>query len=359
MSFEVFPYTNFHEMNLDWLISLVKKLAKEWEETGKDWKEFREYVENYLKNLKVPEEVQKILEEMKNNGELNNIIENVIFNFTKLKPDEETGKDGYLYYKETFKDYSVEKNIPSTYESLSKGTGDSSNSFSVGSFNVVIENSLRNKGMFVSYLYRITNTLINWCKADYVSLQETWDLPDYPCLESYGKGYYKEHSSIFEQNIYPSGKVGTSLFSRKTDISNKRGNTFTQGEGSYSFFQIVRSGVTIGIYSVHLDHHRTATSAQLKEIYNLTLADKCREHIVVGDFNLNFNNDEIISLKPFTDAGYQFVFTEDTTIDWGCIDNIVYSNGLTMSNKEVLDISYLRDLGFDYDHFPIRCTFTL
>ena len=41
MSFEVFPYTNFHEMNLDWLISLVKKLAKEWEETGKDWKEFR------------------------------------------------------------------------------------------------------------------------------------------------------------------------------------------------------------------------------------------------------------------------------------------------------------------------------
>ena len=74
---------------------------------------------------------------------------------------------------------------------------------------------------------------------------------------------------------------------------------------------------------------------------------------------MNFNNDEILALKPFTDAGYKFAFTENTTIEWGCIDNVVYSDGLNMSNKEVLDISYLRDLGFDYDHFPIRCTFTL
>ena len=33
MAFERFPYSNFHDLNLDWIIEQVKTLAAEWEQT--------------------------------------------------------------------------------------------------------------------------------------------------------------------------------------------------------------------------------------------------------------------------------------------------------------------------------------
>lgn len=76
MSFEVFPYTNFHEMNLDWLIEKMKELVKEWMDVDKKWEEIRELIENFLDNVEadISAEVKKQLKVMLGNGELEAII---------------------------------------------------------------------------------------------------------------------------------------------------------------------------------------------------------------------------------------------------------------------------------------------
>ena len=73
-AFRNFPYSNFHQMNLDEIIKIVKTLSEEWTEVQDDWVNFRAFVNNYLANLDVSEEVRKNLEDMLNSGEFNQII---------------------------------------------------------------------------------------------------------------------------------------------------------------------------------------------------------------------------------------------------------------------------------------------
>ena len=52
MAFEQFPYTNFHDLNLDWLLKTVKD------------------TKDILDNTDIPKIVQDELAEMYNNGQL-------------------------------------------------------------------------------------------------------------------------------------------------------------------------------------------------------------------------------------------------------------------------------------------------
>lgn len=40
MAFERFPYSNFHDLNLDWIIEQVQKWANEWDAVKKAYEEF-------------------------------------------------------------------------------------------------------------------------------------------------------------------------------------------------------------------------------------------------------------------------------------------------------------------------------
>lgn len=82
MAFEQFPYSNFHDLNLDWIISEVKKAIEGFKALSAKTDDFEttlnnalEYINNYFKNLDVQEEINNKLEEMKKNGELADIIE--------------------------------------------------------------------------------------------------------------------------------------------------------------------------------------------------------------------------------------------------------------------------------------------
>ncbi len=83
--FNEFPYTNFHEMNLDWILAKVKELAAEWfsykenmelwkTETETAFQELETYVMNYFANLDVDEEISDKLDQMLADGDLNSII---------------------------------------------------------------------------------------------------------------------------------------------------------------------------------------------------------------------------------------------------------------------------------------------
>lgn len=81
MAFEQFPYSNFHDLNLDWIISEVKKAIERFKALSDKTDNFEttlnnalEYINNYFKNLDVQEEINNKLEEMKENGELADII---------------------------------------------------------------------------------------------------------------------------------------------------------------------------------------------------------------------------------------------------------------------------------------------
>lgn len=87
-----YPGTNFHDLNLDWLLSEMKNCLAEWASTKEDWEElqtsntnfkefmtgkwddFRTYVENYLANLPLTEEVSAKINAMAEDGTLLELI---------------------------------------------------------------------------------------------------------------------------------------------------------------------------------------------------------------------------------------------------------------------------------------------
>lgn len=80
--FHDFPYTNFHEINLDQIIKIVQDMQEEWESTKNDWNSMQEFITNYFNNLDVSEEVLQALQTMVGSGELSTIIDPVIVNQT-------------------------------------------------------------------------------------------------------------------------------------------------------------------------------------------------------------------------------------------------------------------------------------
>ena len=84
-----FPYTNFHEINTDWLLKTIQELIRDWEdykeemdlkfEDLKDETEaFTAYVTNYLTNLDVQEEINNKLDQMDESGALDAIVAPII-----------------------------------------------------------------------------------------------------------------------------------------------------------------------------------------------------------------------------------------------------------------------------------------
>lgn len=72
--YDNFPYTDFHELNLDWVITTVKNCVDLSGKTAEEMADLKSYVTNYFDNLDIQEEVNNKLEDMADSGELVNII---------------------------------------------------------------------------------------------------------------------------------------------------------------------------------------------------------------------------------------------------------------------------------------------
>lgn len=75
MAINKYPYTNFNEYNLDWIIKTVKDLSVEWKETKTEWEDvqtewenYKNYIDSYFENLDLSQEVSNKLDEMAANG---------------------------------------------------------------------------------------------------------------------------------------------------------------------------------------------------------------------------------------------------------------------------------------------------
>lgn len=80
--FRQFPYSNFHEMNMDDILKIVKTMSEEWEATKTEWASYKEFIDNYFANLDVSEEVLEALRVFAADGTLNTIMDPTIASAT-------------------------------------------------------------------------------------------------------------------------------------------------------------------------------------------------------------------------------------------------------------------------------------
>ena len=84
--FRQFPYSNFHEMNLDEIIKVVKDMLVEWAQYHAQWDEWQgdidqawqdmqDFINNYFDNLDVQQEINNKIISMVNSGEFGTIMQ--------------------------------------------------------------------------------------------------------------------------------------------------------------------------------------------------------------------------------------------------------------------------------------------
>jgi lysophospholipase L1-like esterase len=75
MAFSNFPYTDFHDLNLDWLLRTVNDLDTKWDNYYTEWNKWQKDVQNYIDNLDYIAAIDAYLDGLKNSGELSDIID--------------------------------------------------------------------------------------------------------------------------------------------------------------------------------------------------------------------------------------------------------------------------------------------
>nr|DAG23328.1 MAG TPA: Poly(beta-D-mannuronate) C5 epimerase 4 [Caudoviricetes sp.] len=74
MSFENFPYSNFHDLNLDWIINQWRDMKKSFATYEEAFKDLKSFVDNYFNNLDVQEEINHKLDDLLNSGRLDVVL---------------------------------------------------------------------------------------------------------------------------------------------------------------------------------------------------------------------------------------------------------------------------------------------
>lgn len=83
--FRQFPYSNFHEMNMDEIIKVVKDMLEEWaqyyaqwdqwqDDIDQAWQDMQDFINNYFDNLDVQQEINNKIISMVNSGEFADIV---------------------------------------------------------------------------------------------------------------------------------------------------------------------------------------------------------------------------------------------------------------------------------------------
>lgn len=75
MAFSNFPYTDFHNLNLDWLLDTVKDLNIKWDAYYTQWNKWQTDVQNYIDNLDYITAIDNYMDTLKASGELSDIID--------------------------------------------------------------------------------------------------------------------------------------------------------------------------------------------------------------------------------------------------------------------------------------------
>ena len=80
--FDQFPYSNFHEMNQDWLLQKMKQLAEAMAALELSWKDMKQWIKDYFNNLDIDDEIKAAIlvqvDKMSKDGTLDALISRAI-----------------------------------------------------------------------------------------------------------------------------------------------------------------------------------------------------------------------------------------------------------------------------------------
>ena len=85
MAWNMYPYTDNHELNLDWFLNQFKKILSAWENIENSWEEYKKYVNEYFEKLNVQNEIDDKIDDMVESGEFLDIIGPTVILQTTLK----------------------------------------------------------------------------------------------------------------------------------------------------------------------------------------------------------------------------------------------------------------------------------
>lgn len=74
MAFENFPFADFHNLNLDWVLGTVKYLDTQWGIYLEQWNQWQEGVNNYINNLDYISAIDEYMDALKDSGQLSDIL---------------------------------------------------------------------------------------------------------------------------------------------------------------------------------------------------------------------------------------------------------------------------------------------
>lgn len=75
MAFSNFPYTDFHNLNLDWVLATTKDLNTKWDDYYTQWNKWQSDIQNYIDNLDFNAAIDNYMDALKASGELSDIID--------------------------------------------------------------------------------------------------------------------------------------------------------------------------------------------------------------------------------------------------------------------------------------------
>lgn len=73
-----YPYTDLHEMNMDWVIKQVQDCIASVDQLGLDFAALKTYVEDFINNLDVDQAVRDYIDQLVSDGTIEQIIRDVI-----------------------------------------------------------------------------------------------------------------------------------------------------------------------------------------------------------------------------------------------------------------------------------------
>lgn len=94
MAFSNFPYTDFHNLNFDWLLETVKDLDIKWDDYYTQWNTWQADVQNYIDNLDYIAAIDNYLDALKASGELSEIIDTLLTDYGLITISDSYG-EGY------------------------------------------------------------------------------------------------------------------------------------------------------------------------------------------------------------------------------------------------------------------------
>ena len=76
--FDHFPYTNFHSLNLNWIVEKVQEVLGRQTQTEEDFTALHTYVEDYFNNLDYEAEIDEYLDAMITSGQFASVINPIV-----------------------------------------------------------------------------------------------------------------------------------------------------------------------------------------------------------------------------------------------------------------------------------------